>query len=150
MKDTAVRAYEFRESDPGLAARLFTEQHQAWFQKLFGPSVDTGILERADLVGYRHHMVFLRGSLHSPPHYDSVLDGMAALRECLDKEPDAFVRAVLVHWLFGFIHPYMDGNGRMARFIMNVFLASGGLSLDRRASRGQGAIHASAGNGQRG
>jgi hypothetical protein len=28
--------------------------------------------------------------------------------------------------LFGYIHPYPDGNGRMARFLMNVMLASGG------------------------
>jgi hypothetical protein len=28
--------------------------------------------------------------------------------------------------MFGYIHPYPDGNGRMARFLMNVMLASGG------------------------
>ena len=83
-------------------------------------------LTRAELMGYRRHMVFLRGSLHSPPHYDHVRDGMLALVECLTTEPDAFVRAILGHWLFAFIHPYMDGNGRMARFTMNLFLASGG------------------------
>ncbi|MGC1180910.1 MAG: Fic family protein, partial [Methyloceanibacter sp.] len=26
----------------------------------------------------------------------------------------------------GYIHPYPDGNGRMARFLMNAMLASGG------------------------
>jgi Fic family protein len=36
------------------------------------------------------------------------------------------VRAVLGHWLFGYIHPYPDGNGRVARFLMNAMLASGG------------------------
>jgi Fic family protein len=36
------------------------------------------------------------------------------------------VRAVLGRWLFDYIHPYMDGNGRMARFLMNTMLASGG------------------------
>jgi Fic family protein len=51
---------------------------------------------------------------------------MEALRECLAEEPDAFASAVLGHWLFGFIHPYMNGNGRMARFTMNLMLASGG------------------------
>ena len=71
-------------------------------------------------------MVFLRGSLHSPPHYDYVRDGMQALCECMTAEPDHFVRAVLGHWLFGFVHPYMDGNGRTARFTMNVLLAAGG------------------------
>ena len=126
IKDNALRAYSSRETNIQLGSQLFSGQHQAWYQKLFGPSVDAGILKRADLVGYRRHMVFLRGSLHSPPHYDYVRDGMEALRECFSKEPDAFVRAVLGHWLFGFIHPYMDGNGRVARFTMNLMLASGG------------------------
>jgi Fic family protein len=126
VKADAMQVFSGKGSAPGLAARLFSERHQAWFQKLFGPSVDAGILERRDLVGYRRHMVFLRGSLHSPPHFDYVRDGMEALRECFADEPDAFVRAVLGHWLLGFVHPYMDGNGRVARFTMNLMLASGG------------------------
>jgi Fic family protein len=36
------------------------------------------------------------------------------------------VRVVLGHFLFVYIHPYMDGNGRIGRFLMNVMLASGG------------------------
>jgi Fic family protein len=46
--------------------------------------------------------------------------------DLLEKETEPSVRAVLGHWLFGYIHPYPDGNGRMARFLMNVMLASGG------------------------
>lgn len=126
VKEDAGQAYSKKDSAPAVASQLFNDRHQAWFQKLFGPSVDAGILERRDLVGYRRHMVFLRGSLHAPPHFDYVRDGMEALRECLAEETDAFVSAVLGHWLFGFIHPYMDGNGRMARFTMNLMLASGG------------------------
>jgi hypothetical protein len=30
--------------------------------------------------------------------------------DCLESEQEAIVCAVLGHWLFGFIHPYMDGN----------------------------------------
>ena len=36
------------------------------------------------------------------------------------------VRAVLGHFMFVYIHPYMDGNGGMGRFLMNLLLASGG------------------------
>ena len=51
------------------------------------------------------------------------------------REPS--VRVVLGHFVFVYIHPYMDGNGRMGRFLMNVMLASGGypwtiVPLERR------------------
>jgi len=51
---------------------------------------------------------------------------MRTLFELLEQEPQPSVRAVLGHWLFGYIHPYADGNRRMARFLMNVMLAAGG------------------------
>jgi Fic family protein len=51
---------------------------------------------------------------------------MPVLFDLLEREVKPSVRAVLGHWLFGYIHPYPDGNGRMARFLMNVMLASGG------------------------
>ena len=51
---------------------------------------------------------------------------MPALFDLLEHEPEPGVRAVLGHWLFGYVHPYPDGNGRMARFLMNTMLASGG------------------------
>ncbi len=51
---------------------------------------------------------------------------MPTLFNLLEREPEASVRAVLGHWMFGYIHPYPDGNGRMARFLMNAMLASGG------------------------
>ena len=46
--------------------------------------------------------------------------------DLLSEEPDAGVRAVLGHRLFGYIHPFPDGNGRTARLLMNAMLASGG------------------------
>jgi fido (protein-threonine AMPylation protein) len=54
-------------------------------------------------------------------------------------EPEAIVRAVMGHWLFGFIHPSMDGNGRKARFLMNLVMASGGYpwTIVRMARRKQ-------------
>lgn len=32
------------------------------------------------------------------------------------------------HFIFVYIHPYMDGNGRIGRFLFNTMLASGGYS----------------------
>ncbi len=70
--------------------------------------------------------MFLRGSRHVPPRWEAVRDAMSALFDLLEEESAPSVRAVLGHWLFGYIHPYPDGNGRMARFLINAMLASGG------------------------
>jgi Fic family protein len=51
---------------------------------------------------------------------------MLAFFDLLREEAHPAVRVVLGHFLFVYIHPYMDGNGRIGRFLMNVMLASGG------------------------
>lgn len=108
---------------PGALAR---EQHREWFREMFAPSVVAGLLKPSALLGYRNHSVYLRGSLHVPPRAEAVADGMDALFDLLEAETEPAVRTVLGHWLFGYVHPYPDGNGRMARFLMNAMLASGG------------------------
>lgn len=51
---------------------------------------------------------------------------MPAFFELLEEETEAAVRVVLGHFVFVYIHPYSDGNGRIGRFLMNAMLASGG------------------------
>jgi hypothetical protein len=108
------------------AGHIFERDHGAWYRALFSPSVSAGILSAADLAGYRSGQVYIRRSKHVPPKPEAVRDTMPELVELLRAEPDAGVRAVLGHFMFVYIHPYMDGNGRMGRFLMNLMLASGG------------------------
>lgn len=100
--------------------------HSKWYRALFDPSVATGILKPADLAGYRNSQVYIGNSKHVPLSVDAMRDAMPVFFELLTEEPEASVRAVLVHFIFVFIHPYMDGNGRMGRLLMNVMLISGG------------------------
>jgi len=102
------------------------DDHRRWYRELFGPSVDAGILKASDLAGYRGHPVYIRNAQHVPPSPETVRYAMPVLFELLRDEPEASVRAVLGHFIFVFIHPYPDGNGRMGRFLMNAMLASGG------------------------
>ncbi len=88
--------------------------------------VAASLIEAGALAGYRNDAVYLRTSRYVPPRWEAVRDAMPALFDLLEWEPEASVRAVLGHWMFGYIHPYPDGNGRMARFLMNAMLASGG------------------------
>lgn len=88
---------------------------------------------------YRNDAVYLRTSRYVPPRWEAVRQAMPALFELLGGEEYPGVRAVLGHWMFGYIHPYPDGNGRMARFLMNAMLASGGfpwtvIRVDGRAA----------------
>jgi Fic family protein len=93
---------------------------------MFSPSVTAGILRPFDLAGYRHHPVYIRQSMHIPPDPSTLRDLMPAFCDLLRNETDAGVRVVLGHFFFVYIHPYMDGNGRIGRFLMNVMLAAGG------------------------
>jgi fido (protein-threonine AMPylation protein) len=109
--------------NPGTLART---AHKEWYRELFQPYVRAGLIDAGALAGYRNIPVYIRNSRHVPPRWEAVRDAMPALFDLLEKETEPSVRAVLGHWLFGYIHPYADGNGRMARFLMNVMLASGG------------------------
>jgi fido (protein-threonine AMPylation protein) len=109
--------------NPGALVRTV---HRDWYRELFQPSVAAGLIPDTALAGYRNDFVFLRTSRYVPPRWETVRDAMPALFDLLTSEPEPAARAVLGHWLMGYIHPYMDGNGRMARFLMNAMLASGG------------------------
>jgi fido (protein-threonine AMPylation protein) len=110
----------------GNAGALARTAHKDWHRELFQPCVAAGLISAGALAGYRNDAVYLRNSRYVPPRWEAVREAMPALFDLLEREPEPGVRAVLGHWLFGYIHPYTDGNGRMARFLMNAMLASGG------------------------
>jgi hypothetical protein len=108
------------------SGQVVDEDHGDWYRALFAPSVTTGLLKPADLAGYRNGQVYIRNAQHVPLSPAGVRDAMPAFLELLSEEPEPSVRIVLGHFIFVYIHPYMDGNGRMGRFLMNTMLASGG------------------------
>jgi len=108
------------------AGQVADQDHAIWYRELFTPSVTAGLLKLSDLAGYRNVPVYIRRSMHVPPSADAVRDAMPALLELLESETDAGVRVVLGHFIFVYIHPYIDGNGRTGRFLMNVMMAAGG------------------------
>ena len=109
-----------------------------WYATLFSPSVAAGILKPGDLAGYRSTQVYIRNAQHVPPPPEAVRDCMPALFDLISGEIQAGVRAVLGHFIFVFVHPYLDGNGRLGRFLMNTLLTTGGypwlvMPVQRRA-----------------
>ncbi len=113
-----------QKDNPG---QVFAEDLQSWYRQLFSQFVKTNRMKPADLAGYRDQQVYIGGSRHVPPPKDAVGDCMEELFQLLKDEEDPAVRAVLGHFVFVFIHPYMDGNGRIGRFLMNLMFISGGF-----------------------
>ena len=97
-----------------------------WYVDMWQPFVTAGLLKISDIVGYRNRPVYIKNSRHVPPAYNKLLDYMEEYFKCMSEEDNASVRAVLGHFFMTWIHPFNDGNGRMARFIMNVMLTTGG------------------------
>lgn len=130
------------------AGELIRVEHHDWYRAMFAVAVRAGVQEASELAGYRGHQVYIGGSNHVPLPADAVVDATEALFDLIANEAHAAVRAVLGHFIFVYIHPYADGNGRIARFMMNALFASGGypwtiVHLDKRAKYMMGLERAS-------
>ena len=109
--------------NPGTVAE---EDHGAWYREMFAPGVAAGLVPPSDLAGYRNAPVYIRRSMHVPPNSEAVRDAMPTFFDLLRNETEPSVRVVLGHFMFVYIHPHSDGNGRVGRFLMNVMLAAAG------------------------
>jgi hypothetical protein len=105
---------------------VVSRDYDEWYAQLFGPSVTAGIIKPADLAGFRNGPVYIRRSMHVPPSHEAVRELMPQFFALLRGEVEPAVRVVLGHFAFVYIHPYLDGNGRMGRFLMNAMMAAGG------------------------
>ncbi len=69
----------------------------------------------------------LRNALYVPPAPDDMLRAMDDLERYIhgdvyDDGLDVLIRAALIHYQFETIHPFIDGNGRMGRLLITLFL----------------------------
>lgn len=77
---------------------------------------------------YRNENVTIKGANHIPPDYLAVPELMEQLIVNYNswKEYHPIIRAVLLHGELVKIHPFVDGNGRTSRLLMNLDLMSSG------------------------
>jgi hypothetical protein len=128
----AVQGYTFAYTEVLERARrkdrIDTDLILDLYEALFRPSVDAGITDSAALRGWRTASVGLRGWRYVPPNPKKIPDLIGGLERFAAREDlDPITRALLVHLEFVTIHPFMDGNGRLGRLLMNHALLSAGL-----------------------
>lgn len=87
--------------------------------------VTAGILE--DAGRYRTRNVRITGASKTPPDWSKLVGLMDDLiREVVQSEMGAVQTAAILHHRFVEIHPFIDGNGRVARLLMNLYLIANG------------------------
>lgn len=66
----------------------------------------------------------LKNARYVPPAPEDMLNAMFDLEKYMnsDEEMNALIRAALIHYQFETIHPFLDGNGRVGRLLITLFL----------------------------
>lgn len=89
-------------------------------------------INKEDAGKYRNVKAIITGSKYPLPSPEKIEPLMKAFIESLNKirEDNHTVKAAaLAHKEFVFIHPFVDGNGRVARLLMNLILLQGGYNI---------------------
>jgi Fic family protein len=80
--------------------------------------------------GYREKNVTIAQSEHRPPHHADVQDHMADLVDFINRDDNTqfdLLKDAVVHHRFVWIHPFSNGNGRVARLLTYAMMARQGF-----------------------
>lgn len=78
---------------------------------------------------YRDQQVFISGAKHTPPAHYLISEKMTKMMKWYDDEGiklHPVVRGAMLHAIFVGIHPFIDGNGRTSRLLLNLELMKDG------------------------
>lgn len=114
-----------------LCNRLLRETHERLLQGVRGEDKDPGEFRRSqNWIGPRG--CTLKDARFVPPNVTDMTEALSDLEKYLHAESslDSLVRAALIHYQFETIHPFLDGNGRIGRLLILLYLMDQGL-LDK-------------------
>ncbi len=125
-----IKATEFavkRLKELPLGSRLLKETHAVLIEGVSGQEKSPGEFRHSqNWIGGQGST--LRNARYIPPSPDDMTEAMSCLEKYINTDAetgdnsDVLVRAALVHYQFETIHPFLDGNGRVGRLLITLFL----------------------------
>lgn len=121
-----IKATEFaikRLNELPLCNRLIKETHAVLMEGVRGQEKSPGEFRRSqNWIGGQGST--LKNARYIPPSPNDMIEAMSDLEKYInaDDELDALIRTALIHYQFETIHPFLDGNGRVGRLLITLFL----------------------------
>ena len=121
-----IRATEFalrRRAELPLCNRLIREIHGVLMEGVRGQEKYPGEFRRTqNWIGGAGST--LKNARYIPPNVEDMNAAMSALETYMNAEDtlDPLIRTALIHYQFETIHPFLDGNGRIGRLLITLFL----------------------------
>ena len=110
-----------------LCNRLLREIHRELLSGVRGQEKDPGEFRRSqNWIGSAN--CALREARYIPPNVEDMNAAMADLERYMNEgdDYDPLIRIALIHYQFETIHPFLDGNGRVGRLLILLYLLEQG------------------------
>lgn len=121
-----VKAVEFsaqRLQELPLCNRLLREIHEVLMQDVRGGEKNPGEFRNSqNWIGPQGST--LKTATYIPPNPEDMQEAMSSLEAYINREDDldSLIKIALIHYQFETIHPFLDGNGRIGRLLITLFL----------------------------
>lgn len=106
-----------------LCCRLLLETHAVLLSDVRGSEKNPGEFRRSqNWIGAQGST--LKTARYIPPSPEDMQNAMSDLEKYINEvdQTDPLIKIALIHYQFETIHPFLDGNGRIGRLMVNLFL----------------------------
>ncbi len=106
-----------------LCSRLIKETHEVLLGGVRGEEKNPGEFRISqNWIGAQGSS--LKNARYIPPNVEDMTEAISDLEKYINSDDtlDVLIQAALIHYQFETIHPFLDGNGRVGRLLITLFL----------------------------